>query len=271
MGKSYNVGGVKGGTGKSTFAINLAGGLAQQGHSTILLDCDTNKTCLRYMQRRKSLIERLKDGDLSYYESRIKSVIKQSIRAWGGLEEFISSIPYIECAGKEPDDNLRTDIAELTKKYDFVIIDTGGFENRAFITAASYSDMTVIPIQPSQLDIEQLPKLGQAIINIEEQARSVPTFEDWYIDARVLLNQVEKQKKGKNNTTKTVLKGVSKWASVMSAHMPRNETFQKYAEIGLTAHDGKDQVRSAIEIIIQELNDERLPATAKILPNQEIA
>jgi len=257
MGIAINVGGKKGGSGKSTTVINVAGALAHSGHEVIVLDCDDNQTCLKFFQRRKGVYEALTSNDFSKYENDPVQMkfIKDYIKKWGGIEAVIQNHPYVECAAKSADENITQDIRNLKNKYDYVIVDTGGYQNNAFKSALAACDMTYIPVQPSQLEIEQLPPVLGLIKELEENfSIAVPDFS---IDARVIINGIEAKKGSKNNRLKQALLQAKEYISCSGVQMPRREAVMSLMEPGLFLHDVKDPGRGTYDVLVQEINGDR--------------
>ncbi len=117
------VGGEKGGTGKSTVATNLAIMFRIAGFDTHLVDCDKQQTSLRLANR----------------------------RATKGIK------PDLVCTHLAGD-QLQIPLADLSEKYEVVIIDSGGqdsVELRSAMIAPSV-ELMIIPIQVGYFDIETL-------------------------------------------------------------------------------------------------------------------
>lgn len=143
------LGGSKGGPGKSTVGLNLALGLALEGHSSMLIDADKQRTLAKWHARR---IEHGHQPALALVEKR---------------------------------GNLYATIAEQSKHYDYVIIDVAGDDNEEMRTAMTITDLLLIVIQPSQFDAETLEEFAPLVttarsFNPELQAKAlfsrVPTY-----------------------------------------------------------------------------------------------
>ena len=124
------VGGEKGGTGKSTLAINLALLSLQAGQPTHLIDCDAQQTALKFANR----------------------------RAAGGLK------PDLICTHLRGD-QLQVPIGDLALHYSRVIIDCGGQDSvelrSAMITPAV--GLLLIPIRPGYFDLETLVNMNRLV------------------------------------------------------------------------------------------------------------
>ena len=124
----------KGGSGKTTIALNLAFKFAEQGIDTMLVDADPQRS-----------VETLIDY-------RVKN----------GLELPFTSV-------SRTGDSLAKEVRNLAKKYDSVIIDTGGRDSKEMRQALLVSNIVIIPtIITSGFDQAVLNKmlnlLGDALV-----------------------------------------------------------------------------------------------------------
>lgn len=117
----------KGGPGKSTAAVNLATELARTGSDVVLVDADRQRSAARWAQDRS-------DGD------------------------YTPAVPCVEKLG-----NIRSTLAELNSRYGVVIVDAAGHDSQEARTALTIADVVVVPVRPSQLDLDTLEPLGEVI------------------------------------------------------------------------------------------------------------
>jgi chromosome partitioning protein len=120
------VGGIKGGTGKTTVATHLACIAASQKADVLLVDADDQETAADFTAARK---------------------------------EDHPDAARFTCA-KLTGRSVRTEILELAPKYDHVIIDTGGRDTTSQRAALSVSDILLVPFAPRSFDIWTLSKVG---------------------------------------------------------------------------------------------------------------
>ncbi|NIZ41578.1 ParA family protein (plasmid) [Entomospira entomophila] len=114
---------IKGGVGKSTLAIHLSMQLQAMNFKILLLDTDYQKTTTHWYENRE--------------EEKIPLVID--------LMEPIS--PYqIGC--------YHHTINQAKANYDFIIIDTAGYESGAMLEIILASDLVLIPSMVSQAELE---------------------------------------------------------------------------------------------------------------------
>lgn len=121
-------GGEKGGTGKTTMAINMAVQRALQGRDVLLIDAD-------------------KQGSASQWAST---------RA---QERFTPYITCVSILGKALTEQVRA----LTPKYDDIVIDAGGVDSLELRAGMLVADAIVTPAKPSQFDVFTLSKMDRLV------------------------------------------------------------------------------------------------------------
>jgi chromosome partitioning protein len=129
----YTVGGIKGGSGKTTIATNLAVYLAQQGRDVILVDADDQESATDFTSFRHQTL----NGDLGYTAVKI--------------------------TGRE----LNSNVARLSAKCDDIVIDTGGRDTVSQRSAITVSNVYLVPFAPRSLDIWTLRKVEYLIAEIQ--------------------------------------------------------------------------------------------------------
>ena len=122
------VGGLKGGTGKSTLATNLAALRALSGKEVLLIDADSQ-------------------GSSSF---------------WAEIRDEAGIKPRIPCVQKRGR-RLHDEIKEMAAKFDTIIIDAGGRDNPEQRSAILASDLIIIPTKASQYDLTSLDDMSAII------------------------------------------------------------------------------------------------------------
>ncbi len=125
----YVVGGIKGGSGKSTIATNLAIFMAKNFKDILLVDADDQRTASDFTLFRNELL----NGKMDYTS--------------------------IQLSGKV----VRDQTLRLKSKYDHVIIDTGGRDTTSQRAAISIADVYLTPFFPRSFDIRTLEKVSSLI------------------------------------------------------------------------------------------------------------
>jgi len=125
----YTVGGIKGGSGKTTIATNLTVFLLQQGRDVLLVDADDQESATDFTAFRHQSL----DGELGY--------------------------TAVKLTGRE----LHANITRLATKYDDIVIDTGGRDTVSQRSALTVSQAYLVPFAPRSLDIWTLRKVENLI------------------------------------------------------------------------------------------------------------
>jgi len=129
------IGGIKGGSGKSTIATNLAVISAIRGEDVLLIDADDQETASDF-----TILRNEQHPDKPSYTS---------IKLNGAA--------------------VRTETARLADKYETIIIDTGGRDTSSQRAALSISNMVLVPFVPRSFDVWTLEKVGGLV----EEMRAV--------------------------------------------------------------------------------------------------
>jgi chromosome partitioning protein len=123
------VGGIKGGTGKTTVATHLACIAAARKADVLLIDADDQETAADFTAARKE----------DHFDAARFTCTKLTGRS------------------------VRTEVLELAPKYDHVIIDTGGRDTTSQRAALAISDLLLIPFAPRSFDIWTLGKVAALV------------------------------------------------------------------------------------------------------------
>lgn len=123
------VGGIKGGSGKTTVATNLAILCAETGRDILLVDSDDQETTSDFTILRNEK----REGNAGY------TCIKLTGRA------------------------VRTEILRQVDKYDHVIVDVGGRDTTSQRAAFSVADVVAVPFVPRSFDVWTLEKVSELV------------------------------------------------------------------------------------------------------------
>jgi chromosome partitioning protein len=122
-------GGIKGGSGKTTVATNLAVMRARHGADVLLIDADDQETSFDFTVLRNERTE----NQAGY------TCIKLSGAA------------------------LRTETLRLSQKYQDIVIDTGGRDTTSQRAALSIADVVLVPFVPRSFDVWTLEKVARVV------------------------------------------------------------------------------------------------------------
>jgi chromosome partitioning protein len=125
------VGGIKGGSGKSTIATNLVVCRASNKRKVLLVDADEQRSVSDWAEQREG---------------------KGIITPWTTISLLGATV--------------RTQLLKLTQDYDDVIVDTGGRDTTSQRSALTVADIFVAPFQPRSLDIWTIGKVVDLIADI---------------------------------------------------------------------------------------------------------
>ena len=129
------VGNTKGGTGKTTVALQLALDWAIMGHDVLLVDGD-------------------RQGSAS---------LAVAVRAESGRMPSLTSVAYPDGPA------LHSQVKRLAPKFDFVVIDAGGRDSGSLRAALTLSALLVVPFRPSGVDAWALADVAGLV----DEARTV--------------------------------------------------------------------------------------------------
>jgi chromosome partitioning protein len=126
------IGGIKGGSGKTTIATNLVVQLLRQGRDVLLVDADDQESAT----------------DFSAFRHR----------------ELGGSLGYtaVKLTGRE----LHANVGRLATKYDDVVIDTGGRDTVSQRSALTVAHSYLVPFAPRSLDIWTLRRVENLIAEV---------------------------------------------------------------------------------------------------------
>jgi chromosome partitioning protein len=122
------VGGIKGGSGKTTVATNLAILRAAEGRDVLLIDADDQETAADFTQLRSEKL-----GNAGYTSIKL-----------AGLA-------------------VRTQTARLVEKYDDIIVDTGGRDTTSQRAGLAIADLLLVPFVPRSFDVWTLERVSSLV------------------------------------------------------------------------------------------------------------
>lgn len=123
------VGGIKGGSGKTTVATNLAIMRSLAGRDVLLIDADDQETATDFTALRS--------------EQRSEGAGYTGVKLTGAA--------------------LRTEVLKLQGKFEDIIIDTGGRDTTSQRAALTVSDVLLIPFVPRSFDIWTIEKVADLV------------------------------------------------------------------------------------------------------------
>src|SRR3989338_5697001 len=179
MGKIISICNQKGGTGKTTTAVNLSSVVALMGKKVLLVDLDPQGNATSGIGINKNTIEK------SIYDVLLtKATIKEALQKSqiNGLDIVPCNINLtgaeIELVGAlSRETRLKRTLAEIVEEYDFVFIDSPPSLGLLTLNALVASDSILIPIQCEFYALEGVSQLISTINLIKESLNSNLTIE----------------------------------------------------------------------------------------------
>jgi chromosome partitioning protein len=161
----------KGGVGKTTTTLNLSAALAFMGKSTLLVDTDPQgHSTISCVMDPLAINQSLYDV-LVRKEDKIESIITKSTIP--GLDVAVSKISMAKLEPSllgEIDGHyrLKDTLESVSKKYDFIMIDTPPTLGLITLNSLVAADKILIPIQASYLSLEGTDDLLETIEKVKK-------------------------------------------------------------------------------------------------------
>lgn len=173
----------KGGVGKTTTAVNLAGGIAHLGKKVLIVDTDTQGqvSTLLGVKPDKGLAELL-TGKCSQEEAIFNA--RENLDLICGGDALAAAKMIISKEMDQPQFTLAQLLEGLEDSYDFVIIDTAPSWDILNLCVLFYADEVLVPISLEILSIQGLTKFQdnlQAVAKYQQNLSLkyiLPTFLD---------------------------------------------------------------------------------------------
>lgn len=158
----------KGGVGKTTFSVNMSAVSAAMGKKTLLIDLDPNLSSTLMLKARDGMLEGDDQSDVSALFSKSPKKISELATP---LSKFEFDMVLGSYSSVEADHFLDTQTMgelylfdlieddERLKRYDTIIIDTGGRIGNIMNTAIMAADRVIAPAESSQMAFEQVEEL----------------------------------------------------------------------------------------------------------------
>jgi chromosome partitioning protein len=147
----YTVGGIKGGSGKTTLAVSLSVLLSNQGRTVLLVDADKQATATDFSQWRTETL-----GDTGFTSIQLADM------------------------------RVRNEVVKLKPNFDDIVIDAGGRDTASQRAALAVSDIFIAPFAPKSFDIWTLEQVSQLV---QEMQMANPDIQSYALLNRVDYNE----------------------------------------------------------------------------------
>jgi chromosome partitioning protein len=151
-----------GGTGKTTTAVTVASALAHVGKRVLLIDCDTQNDCAKFLGAKNEggLLKLILQGDFSPIEARPNLHLLT-----GGTTSISELKRYLGTFGRKFELEIKRAIAPIQSEYDYIILDSPPSFDDLTETIFFTADEIITPVicEPKGLNglasfVEQLAK-----------------------------------------------------------------------------------------------------------------
>ena len=248
----------KGGVGKTTTAINLGIGLANQGKRVLLIDSD----------QQASMSSALGIRDPDHLDVTLATIMQNIIDEKEFPDDFgiwqhpegIAFVPAnIELSGMETrlvntmsrEYVLKAYVDQVRKNYDYILIDCMPSLGMMNINALVAADSLVIPCQPNYLSTKGLNLLLGSVMKVRRTINPSLKIEG------ILLTMVD----GRTNHAKDIIaalrQSVGTNIKVFEAEIPRSVRVAEASMEGqsIYAYDRKGKAAAAYEALTKEVMD----------------
>ncbi len=177
----------KGGTGKTTTAVNLAAGLAEREHETLLIDTDAqgNVGVSLGVAGEKALYHVLVEGA---DPSDVAVPVRQHLDVITSDATLAAAEIWLARQNTDQRSRIltkRLNLMQVTRRYEYVIIDCGPSLNLLNQNALSYADEVIIPVTCDYLALVGVKQVLRTIKDVERHlghavrvSAVLPTFYD---------------------------------------------------------------------------------------------
>ncbi|MBM3286309.1 MAG: ParA family protein [Candidatus Eisenbacteria bacterium] len=162
--RSYAIANIKGGSGKTTVAVNLAAGLALEGRKVLLMDLDPQGSSSFHLLPRSS------NGNLADVlscEKRLPEVFCETIVSGLKVAPGGRLLAPFDNGAHPTRERLLHSLGQVPEDVDYVLIDTPPTWGSLLIGGLSTVDGVLIPVTTRELDIEILGLLLDVIEQVQ--------------------------------------------------------------------------------------------------------
>lgn len=160
---------LKGGTGKTTTALNLGAALARSGKRTLLIDLDPQGNLTESLGQEAQAIQNDIINSLSKQEPPKPLVIEENLWLVPTTLELASAESKLAeeaVAGGYP---LQDVIEPIKSNFDYILIDCSPSIGATVINALVASDSLIVPMQAEYLPLTGLKKLTDLITKVQRR------------------------------------------------------------------------------------------------------
>ena len=166
---------IKGGTGKTTTAVNLSYALSLKKHKVLVIDCDTQGTVANWFGVNPEntlydlLIDRVKLKDCIYQVRDHLDIIASN--------KYLARIEFVLSKEKDTEKVFNKKLKSL-REYDFVFLDCPPSLNIINLNALEYAEEIFLPVSMDYLSLRGVKQVIELLPENIKLTKIIPTFYD---------------------------------------------------------------------------------------------
>jgi chromosome partitioning protein len=204
----YTLGGIKGGTGKTTLAVNLTIMLARAGRDVLLVDADDQGTSTLFTARRNEMM----DNKAGYSAIRLREM------------------------------DVYQQVQNMKDRFNDIVIDTGGRDTKSQRSALIVSDVYILPFRPRSFDVWTI----YDSINLVEESKMInPKLKAVAVINQADFRLSSENEDTKNIFLED--EQIKKHLTLLDTPLSIRKAFASAASVGLSVMEQKVKDHKAIE------------------------
>ncbi|WP_020393466.1 ParA family protein [Kribbella catacumbae] len=167
----------KGGVLKTTVTVNVAERLARRGLRVLVIDVDKQAAATSTLLAEEPTVDDRTLADVLRNEHSLDTAIVPTDPPWGGVELVPASLDLEDVwASNKPSLVFRLrraiDEAELTSRYDYVLLDGPPDLGPGCVSAVIAADHVVVPFRPERMAMHGMARTAETVDVVRRDMRS---------------------------------------------------------------------------------------------------
>ena len=158
--RSYTIANIKGGSGKTTVAVNLAAGLALSGRKVVLFDLDPQGASTHYLLARSS------NGNLAdclAADKKLEDVLSETLVSGLSVAPGGRTLAAFDNGARPTRERLVHLLSQVSSDTDFVFVDTPPTWGSLLMASLASTEGVLVPVATRELDLRMLHILQEVI------------------------------------------------------------------------------------------------------------